>query len=619
MKRLFRQFLPAVLCVLLVQPALATEQILRFHSDIEVLADSTMRVTEMIRVVAEGQQIRRGIYRDFPTDYRDRLGNRIRVGFEVLTVTRNGLNETFFTEPYSNGVRVYVGSANRLLEPGEYEYALTYRTSRQLGYFENHDELYWNVTGNGWGFPINEASARVRLPNGVLKDDMAVEGYTGPSGAAGQDYTAGIDGDGEAWIRTTRGLRPQEGLTLVVSWPKGAVHEPAALERMRNLLTDNRGLLIALTGLLLLAAYLYYAWFHYGRDPEPGAVFPHYEPPQELSPGACRYIREMGHDNEAFTAAVLNLAVKGYLRIHEGRTEALETATGESPFENALDKLSPFQKKMLGSLFEMAEDALQMAYDNSFVLERLKEEPGLPELGPGESALLAKLFDAGDYLLLSNDNHEIVAAAISAHSEALRKYYQQRHFATNGRMVLPAVLIAAVATGAAILSGQQTPATFLVLVPELLLILWFTRLMKAPTLRGRSVMDQLDGFHMYLSVAEAEDLQRVENIAGASPKQTPELFERLLPYAVAMGVAQPWADQFERLFTRLSAEQGRSYRPHWYNSTKPVNRVGRFTSSMTSSLKSAISSSSTPPGSSSGSGGGGSSGGGGGGGGGGGW
>ncbi|MGI9308954.1 MAG: DUF2207 domain-containing protein, partial [Gammaproteobacteria bacterium] len=131
--------LSTLLVVLVLQPLHGAEQILRFHSDIEVAIDSTMSVTETIRVRAEGNQIRRGIYREFPTDYRDRLNNRIQVGFEVLKVTRDGSNEPFFTERRSNGVRVYIGDENFFLPTGEDEYEPTYRTNRQLGCLGGHE------------------------------------------------------------------------------------------------------------------------------------------------------------------------------------------------------------------------------------------------------------------------------------------------------------------------------------------------------------------------------------------------------------------------------------------------------------------------------------------------
>jgi len=605
------------------EPAFSAERITRFHSDIEVRSDGSMQVTEKIRVTAEGDQIRRGIYRDFPTDYRDRLNNRIQVGFAVRNVTRDGVDEPFFTEQHGNGVRLYIGEAKRLLEPGEYEYAIDYETTRQLGYFEDHDELYWNVTGNGWGFPIESASAYIRLPAGIEASAMTIEGYTGPFGASGQDYTARIVRDSEALISASDRLGAKEGLTVVVTWPKGFVAEPTVTDRAEFLLADNRGLVVALSGLAIMLAYLLFVWSRYGRDPEGGPVFPHYDPPPGLSAGACRYVARMAHDQVAFTAAVLNLAVKGYITIHEGRTKALEAATGGSLIEKAIkqsvDQLSPLQKKLLMPLLELAEHAVESAYDKTFVLEKNAATSELEKPGPGERTLLKELFSDGKYLVLTNTNHKVVSAAMDAHEKALKKFYQRAHFLTNGILLIPAVLIAGLTLLQLISSGAITPLAAIILSLALPLILFFAKLMKAPTIQGRKIMDRIDGFKMYLAVAEADDLQRVEGIAGASPKKTPELFERFLPYAIALDLEQPWADQFERVLTEISARSGQSYRPVWYNGNRAVRSFSGFTTGMTSSLTSAISSSSTAPGSSSGSGGGGSSGGGGGGGGGGGW
>ena len=116
-----------------------------------------MLVTETIKVHAEGNKIKRGIYRDFPTDYEDKYGNNIRILFEVKEVLRNGLREPYHTERQSNGIRVYFGSSSYFLSPGDYTYAITYKTNRQIGYFDEHDELYWNVTGNGWDFDIEKS------------------------------------------------------------------------------------------------------------------------------------------------------------------------------------------------------------------------------------------------------------------------------------------------------------------------------------------------------------------------------------------------------------------------------------------------------------------------------
>jgi uncharacterized membrane protein YgcG len=613
----------------LVLPLQAAERILSFHSDIKIAVDSTMQVTETIRVRAEGNQIKRGIYREFPTDYRDRLNNRIQVGFEVLNVTRDGRNEAFFTERYSNGVRVYIGSKHFYLPDGEYEYAITYQTTRQLGYFENHDELYWNVTGNGWGFAIEEASATVSLPAGVERSAMSLEGYTGPKGSRDQDYEAFIDSSGKAFITITQRLRVNEGLTLVLSWPKGVVIEPGRMARLGFLLDDNRALFLALCGLGLMAGYLFMVWSRYGRDPAAGPIFPHYVPPESLSPGACRYIQKMSHDNQCFSAAVLNLAVKGYITIHEGGWRDLMAATGEDPREVTietiqaeLEKRSDLEKKLLGPLLKHAKKALESIDDDeTFLLEKNELAAGasLPELAPGEQALLKALFKDDNYLELQNSNHRVISKAINAHEKALKKYYQAINFFTNGKRIFPAILLGGAFFIYAFMTAEITPLVIMVMVLTVPLIGLFSYLLKAPTLRGRKVMDRIEGFKMYLMVAEAEDLQRIEGIAGASPTQTPELFEQYLPFAIALDVEQLWADQFESLLAKISLEQGGSYRPGWYNGSRRVSSFSGFTTGLTGALGTAISSSSTAPGSSSGGGGGGSSGGGGGGGGGGGW
>ena len=200
--------------LLLTGVASADERILSYHADIRIAADASMTVTETIRVHAEGQQIRRGIYRDFPTSFEDRFGNDYEVPFSVVSVQRNGQTEVWHTESRSNGVRIYMGSASRSLPVGEHTYALTYRTDRSIGYFESRDELYWNVTGTDWGFPIDEASARIVLPERIPAADLAVEGYTGVFGASGRDFTGSVQ-DGLADIRTTRPLQAREGLTVV--------------------------------------------------------------------------------------------------------------------------------------------------------------------------------------------------------------------------------------------------------------------------------------------------------------------------------------------------------------------------------------------------------------------
>ena len=166
--------------------AAASEEIRSFSSQIEVLPDSDIIVTETIRVMPEGNQIKRGIYRDFPTIYSGGLGLRSAVNFELLETRRDGQPEPSRTERKSNGLRIYLGSANVFLPHVETTYTIKYRTGPQLGFFKDFDELYWNVTGNGWSFPILAASACVTLPPGAKP--RSIEAYTGRTGSKGTDF-----------------------------------------------------------------------------------------------------------------------------------------------------------------------------------------------------------------------------------------------------------------------------------------------------------------------------------------------------------------------------------------------------------------------------------------------
>jgi len=293
---------------------IADERIIRFASDITINRDASVSVIETIAVRAEGEKIRRGIYRDFPTTYEDRLGNKIHVSFDVLEVRRNGAPESWTTEGLSNGIRVRIGNANRFLDIGPHTYTIAYRTTRQLGFFDNYDELYWNVTGNGWGFPIDEATATVHLPAGAHILQEAA--YTGRQGDRGTDFYTETLADARQY-RTTRILAPGEGLTIAVAWPKGLVTEPTGSDRARWFLDDNGATGVALLSTALVFAYYLFVWRRFGRDPESTAIFPRFTPPAGLSPAATRFIRLMSFDKKAYSAALIQMAVKGYLSIEE--------------------------------------------------------------------------------------------------------------------------------------------------------------------------------------------------------------------------------------------------------------------------------------------------------------
>lgn len=567
-----------VLVALCAGGASAQERILNFASDISINADGSLLVNETIVVQVQGQQIKRGILRDFPTRYEDRRGSeivvplKVVVPFEVTGVQRDGTPEQYSVEPLENGVRVRIGKPDQLLPFGPHEYRISYRTARQLGFFERHDELYWNVTGNGWPFVIDHASARVRLPRPVESDKLSAETYTGPQGARGRNATARIDG-ADFVFETTRRLSPNEGLTIVAAFPKGIVAAPSPFTRLMWVVKDNAFDLIAIGAMLSIIAFLFAMWWRIGRDPRAGPKFPRYDPPTGMSAAAVRFIDLMGFDSRCFAAAVLGLGARGYLKVQQNGDAFSLQQTGRS-----IDWL-PAEKPMATALFHgKSQTTLSQTYDPA------------------------------------------VAGAKKELRSALRRHYKGTVFRHNGWPLWLAFLGGAGALAFAAVNGANLVVIIALFAVLLLSLKVFSKVMPAYTREGRKVQDHIEGLRQYLGVAERDDLARMK-----APEMTPTEFARMLPYALALDIEKTWADRFAAVLGASAVVAAVSSYYDGDSSSWGSGSTDSFTDSF-SSLDSTVSAATTAPGSESGSsggggggGGGGSSGGGGGGGGGGGW
>ena len=611
--------------------AQAEERIHRFVSDVRIQQDSSLEVTETIDVRAEHNEINRGIYRDFPTRYRGPRGNQVRIGFTFSEATLDGMPVPAKTESISNGVRIRIGDPDKYVDVGEHRYVIRYSTTRQIGRFNGYDELYWNATGNGWIFSIDVAEARIRLPETVKFGERA--SYTGPQGATSSNARVIEEKPGEIRFQTTGPLGPNEGLTVAVAFPKGVVAES---NERSYWLTDYGPLFVGAGGLLGLLGYYFFAWKRVGRNPRAGTVVPIFSPPDDLTPAAMRYVTRMGSDDRTFAAALIDMGVRGHVRMVE-------------------------------------EDGGWFSSDKTR-LERIASTEPLPE---DEEAALRELAMTGESIVMEQKNHKEFSAAQKALGTVLKERYEGTLFhknwgwagagiiflvaavwlsasavvaATNGAQIwligmglglfaLAAIFIAlmqgtsstgkclltagaflcgsiALATGAPILGEALNSGWWQPLVLPLLalpLVISAFAWIDAPTKEGRTVLDHIAGFKQYLSITERERLDRMH-----PPEDTPALFERYLPYAVALGVENRWADRFASVLAAAAVQGQQGFA--WYSgSSNPWDNPGGFVNTVGSSLASTVSAASTAPGSSSGSGGGGSSGGGGGGGGGGGW
>jgi uncharacterized membrane protein YgcG len=621
------------------------ERIRLFHGDISVNRDASMTVTETITVNCTGEVIKRGIYRDFPTTYRNRFNDIYRVRFEVLDVRRDGSPEPFHIQQLDNGVRIYIGRSDRYLSPGEYSYTLTYKTTRQIGFYKQFDELYWNVTGNGWVFPIDEASASVSLPDGALWEVINIDGYTGAQGARDRNFSVSTDIPDRIVYKTTRPLAREEGLTIVVNWPKGYVREPDLRTELGYFLDDNRGIAAGIAGLLVILGYYVYVWMKVGRDPAKGTIIPLYAPPEKLSPADIRYIMHMGYDNKVFTAAVINMAVKKYLNVAEegGVYTVKKTQTTGSDLSDEEEiiarilfaggesiRLTNLQHAVMRRAAAEVQLALKRSFEKNYFLTN--KEYFIP--GILLSVILmavTSVFKSGGMVFASVFMSIWLTVWTFGVVTLLSAVFQAwRACLAPGNNARPVIIGAAVFTtffsipfvageifGIIMFVSVTSPAVFIILCGAVFINVLFYHLLKAPTVQGRRIMDRIEGFKMFLSVAEKDRLQALHPVAG-----TPELFERYLPYALALGVEQAWAEKFAGVLARAQTGESTAagYAPSWYHGAAGTFAdTSGFVSAFGNSFAGAIASSSSAPGSGSGGGGGGSSGGGGGGGGGGGW
>jgi uncharacterized membrane protein YgcG len=633
----------------------ASEEILDYHSDIRVQQDASLLVQETIRVRSAAVDIRHGIYRDFPTRYKDRLGNRYVIHFAVVEVTRDGRAEKFHMQEQTNGERIYVGDENVMLAPGEYTYALTYTANREIGFFADHDELYWNVTGSGWLFPIAHATATVTLPENIPASSIQTDGYTGPQGARGKAFTASLGTGSAVSFVCTQPLAAGEGFTLAVSWPKGYLQEPTGETRLRYFLEDNRPTLAGAAGLLLVLLYYSIVCLLVGRGRTQSEVIPTYEPPGGLSPASMRYLVRMGFDDKTFTAAILDMAVKDYLSIKEkdGVYTLKRSKAGEQ-------SLAVEEKAAAAKLFSQRRkhtDHKNGTDDGSKVAVEIK---------------------------LQTMNHAILSDALAVMKKALRAAQRGIYFVTNGRYLVIGVILS-VGTLAGILAAETFNRRLFLGVISLWLAIWnifvvflvrqtlrlwkgtraggsmkprlvkqarsstlftlafvaaeiaalcvlvwstsvlvllilvaligtnllFHYLLKVPTRAGRELLDKIEGFRMFLRTVDGNRLNQI-----MPPEKTPELFDKYLPYALALDCELEWAQQFSAVLER--ARENDDYSPSWYVGNRAFPLLA-FPLSFGASFSNAIAASATTPGSTSGTGGGGFSGGGGGGGGGGGW
>lgn len=572
----------AVFCVLLVVPAAADRGafvITDFRAEITVQEDAKIIVEEHIDV--DFSEPRHGIYRTIPVNYTDPRGYGYSLGFRFLGAT-DQTNQPYGAAVSKSGryVQIRLGDADTFVE-GRVTYILRYEVAHALVNFADHDELYWNVTGNEWRTTIQRASATVHLPGPVPPEELETQAYTGPFGSREQAATIEHPNPSTVTFRTNGTLNPMEGLTIAVGWQPGLVDFPGPLERTLIFLAANW---VAVAPLLAFA-WLWRLYQRSGKDPAGGgSVVVRYEPPAGLTPGEIGTLVDEKVDLRDITATVVDLAVRGFLTIGQQT------------------------KSHLAGLWRSEETTFE-----------LLRSPHGASLTAHETLVLNALFSRGQHVSISDLKERFYKHIPGIRNALYNHLAAEDYFAGSPDAVRTRYRILGVVAGAATVAvgagwvwfrGGILPEGMLVPIVAgiltTLVFFGFAPAMPRRTKKGVKMREWAVGFEEFVDRVESSQLEadRARNV-----------YETLLPYAMALGVAEQWSRQFEGIYAVAG--------PSWYIGGDPSTAFSTrsFSNSLTSAMAQTGQAMTSAPRSqgSSGSGGGGSSGGGGGGGGGGSW
>ena len=540
----------------------------RFNAVIRVDRDASIEVTETITARFVGSW--NGIYRTIPVTYRTPQGLNWTLGVRLQSATDSDgrpLRVETSRERHYLKFKMWIPGAADTTRT----IVLRYRATNGLRFFENHDELYWNVTGDEWDVALGAAAARIELPPGA--QGVRAIAFNGAYGSTAQEAKVTTSGT-TVTIAMPHALAFHEGLTAVVGWNKGLVAEPPATARAQAVVSSNWPLAIPVPVFLLA----FFTWRRRGKDPRRLPIAVQYEPPRGLTPAEAGTLLDNSADLRDITATLVDLAVKGRLRIEEREeTKFLGLISGRTYLLHRVDPpadaapLAPHEQRVFDGIF---------AHRGPIVALSQLDEEFYAELPGIRTAIFDQLLDRGFY---------------HARPDRVRMHWMVG-------AVLCGVLVAA---GGAMIAGlfllTAVPfvlAGFLVTI----ILVAFGLVMPARTEAGVRALEQVLGFDEFLRRVESEHLKRI--IIGH-----PELFDRYVPYAMAFGVEKRWARAFEGIYTEA---------PRWYVGPSVANfSVSHFSASLGDLSSRAGSTMTSSPRSSGGSGfgGGGSSGGGGGGGG----
>ena len=549
--------------------AKAKERIIAFDVTAEVQEDSSLFITERIRVMIEHNAIKHGIYRVLPTSRKAEKGLGSSHSYDFTSITLNGKTAPYAKASHSGNIAVAIGSEKVKAPLGEHTYEIRYSVTSHVLFFKDRDEIYLNVTGNDWKLPIDSASFTLILPGGAEKI-LKTDAFTGQRGESGSDFVM----EGKNIFRTTRPFAVGEGLTVAVAWEKGIVSQPNYIRI--DWVADNREACVL--GLLALP-FLYFLIFRSRLNPKPKqAVIPLFSPPEGMSPGYVAALKDKTDTGRFLHADIMGAAVNGFLRVDakskknivlhrlapEKKPKAwitqycTRTVTWLCTPENPCDLRTRKGKIQAGTAHDFLESMytkLQKDCWRGATLIRL----GGWLLVATLACLMSLVVDYPEIAGEDRLNYPIVVALLYALGSCgflmfrmARKKRRLLFYRVLLYMSAPVMLI----LGVGGIFGQMEADGFWASRHIMLFFVtaFFMGRLPNPARTPQSMEQyaQILGLEMYIRAAEKHRLAMIN-----APEDTVEKYEELLPYAIALNCADAWQKRFEKLLKDVN------YSPDW--------------------------------------------------------
>ena len=506
MKKLLKGLILSFLLVpfSLVGTAFANEQINLFKSNVVLEQNTDINIREEIHYVFPSP--RRGIVREIPVDLRVQAGLRrpARLVLNEIYYYNKENPERRFTDFERSTRRGYVifriGNPDVTIT-GEYVYVIDYVLKDAVNYFDDHDELFLNITGTGWNVPILESYSNIELP-GEITEKVC---FTGPDGSTESDCSFEKVNDNEVKVSIDSPLDNFEGYTVALKMPKGTLDDIRGRQRIAFILA-NIGLLTPIPVFIYLKSLIK----RKGKNRKK-TIIAHYEPEKSMYPLLAGYVYNKSLDNKHITAEIIQMAIDGHIKIKQvGKRKYILEKKGD-------DK-------------NIKHDTSQSIFSGLF---------------KNEDSVNTKKISSDFYLIVRDVDKKLKSEALSSNMFDQKRKNLKSRLSSFGFIGLflsfftlgPLTDLAA--TGWSIGFGLSSILTMI-----------FSGSVDIRGEKGNDIYHELEGLKRYINTAEKHRIEFHND-----PEKFRGVFEQLLPYAIIFGLEKKWANEFKDIYKEP---------PSWY-------------------------------------------------------